>query len=229
MAHRRWFPRSLPEQAAFYANFTRVFVEEADGLGFTAADVAAQEADNAVIQYLKLSDLMVRNYKASFAAMKRHLTLGGTGETMYVPFNLPDAPPIVPAGMFDRLFHLADRICAADGYTDVTGAQLGILPGRREALNAHDLMPKLKASALSGARIEVKFVRGRTSGIALYFRRAGTEEWIELGRFFSSPIIAGFPLLDAGKPEQIDLRGRYLIGNDAAGAFSPSTTLIIAP
>ena len=229
MAFRRWFPRSLTEQAAFYSNFTRVFIERAAELGFTPADVAKLEADNAVMQYLTLSDLMVGNFRSSFRALKRHLTLGGEGEPMYIHFDLPAEPPIVPAGMFDRLFQLADRICAADNYTDSAGAQFGILQARREPLNARDLELALKASAMSGARIQAKFVRGRTSGIALYFRRAGTEKWIELGRFFSSPIIVGFPLIEAGKPEEIDLRGRYFIGNDAAGDYSPIIRLVVAP
>jgi len=229
MAFRRWFPRSLPEQARFYDNFTRAFAGEAAGLGFTAEDIAALEADNAVMQYLKLTDLMVRNFKSAFRALKRHLTLGGDGEPTYIHFAPPDEPPIVPAGMFDRLFHLADRICAADGYTDVVGARLGILPPKSEALRAEDLSLKLKAKAKGAAQAEVKFVRGKTSGVNLYFRRAGSEERIDLGRFFSSPAIVKIPLIEAGKPEQIYLFGRYLIGNDAVGEFSPMVELLIAP
>jgi len=64
--------------------------------------------------------------------------------------------------------------------------------------------------------------------INLYFRRADGEGWLDLGRFFQSPAIVTIPVAD-GKPEQIYLRGRYLIGNDAVGNYSPSVELVIAP
>jgi len=134
----------------------------------------------------------------------------------------------VPYGMFERLFRLADRIAAADGYTPVAGAQLGILPKTPEALRTEDLSLKLKAAPLTEANAEVRFVRGRTSGVNLYFRRSGSEEWIDLGRFFQSPVIVKIPLPD-GKPERIYLRGRYLLGNEAAGDYSPSIELVVAP
>ena len=69
MAFRRWFPRSLSEQARFYANFTRVFIEIAESLGFTAEDIAELEADNAVMQYLAQLNLTLRNFRSAFRAI----------------------------------------------------------------------------------------------------------------------------------------------------------------
>jgi hypothetical protein len=232
MAFRRWFPRSLVEQARFYAIFTRGFQELALGFGFTAEDVAELEADNAVMQYLALTNLMVKNFRSSFRAMKNHLTLGGEGgggEPSYIHFAPPAEPPIVPAGMFERLFRLADRIVAADGYTDSTGARLGILPKSSESIGAEDAKLKLRAKTLGSAQVEVKFVRGTTSGINLFMRRAGSEERIDLGRFFHSPAIVKIPLTEAGKPEQIYLFARPLKGNYAVGEFTPMIDFIVAP
>ncbi|HEX8368149.1 MAG TPA: hypothetical protein VF604_06380 [Pyrinomonadaceae bacterium] len=63
----------------------------------------------------------------------------------------------------------------------------------------------------------------------MYFRRAGDEEWFDLGRFFYSPAIVKIPLVETGKPEQIYLRGRYLIGNDSVGNYSNITAPVITP
>jgi hypothetical protein len=230
MAFRRWFPLSLQEQAAFYVNFTRVFIARAAELGFTAAEVAQVEADNAVMQYLARTELLVKSFKSSFRALKKNLTRGsGAVETVYMHFTPLAEPPIVPCGMFERLFRLADRIVIADGYTEAIGAQFGILPKGRAALRPEDLSLKLKAKSIGEAQAEVRFTRGRTSGVFLYFRRAGDEKRHELGRFFSSPVVVKIPLLDAAKPEQIYLFGQYLTGNDAVGKFSPLIELLIAP
>jgi hypothetical protein len=230
MAFRRWFPRSLVEQSRFYANFTRSFQETALGLGFTAEDVAELEADNAVMQYLALTNLMVKNFRSSFKAMKNHLTLGGEGgEAVYIHFTPPAEPPIVPAGMFERLFRLADRIVAAEGYTDSIGARFGILPKSGESIGAEDAKLKLRAKTPGSAQVEVKFIRGTTSGINLFMRRAGSEERIDLGRFFHSPAIVKIPLTEAGKPEQIYLFARPLKGNNAVGDYTPMIDLIVVP
>lgn len=229
MAFRRWFPLSLQEQAAFFANFTRVFVEIALTLGFKAEDIAALEADNAVMQYLARTEVNIKSFKRSFQSLRDNLTKGkGVNNPVYMNYTPFPEPPIVAYGIFERLFKLADRIEAADGYTSVVGAQLGILPKIKEALRTEDLSLKLKAKALTEATAEVRFVRGRTSGVNLYFRREGSEELHDLGRFFHSPVIVKIPLTD-GKPERIYLSGRYLIGNETVGNHSPSVELLIAP
>lgn len=231
MAFRSWFPRSLPEQAAFYVNFTNGFIEIAEDLGFTTEDIAELQADTAVMQYLALTDSMMKNFKSAFRTFRINLTRGSdVGKaTSYVHFLSPPEPPIVAYGMFDRLFHLADRIVAADGYTPATGARLGILPKGKEPLKVEELVLKLKIKAVGGAEAEVRFKRGRTSGVNLYFQREPFGEWFNLGRFPQSPAIVKIPLLDAAKPEVVYIRGRYLIGNDPAGEYSHITELLIAP
>lgn len=229
MAFRRWFPRSLHEQAAFYRNFTRVFKEIAPGLGFTEEDIAGLEADNDVMQYLLHTEVNIYSFRRGFKGLLQHLTNGKDDGTnpIYIRYTPFPEPPIVQYGMFERLFRLADRIVAADGYTPGIGAQMRILLPAKEALRIEDLALELKAKPLTEAQAEIRFVRGRTSGVNLYFRRAGSEEWFDLGRFFHSPVIVKIPLAD-GKPEKIHLRGRYLIGNKAVGSYSSSVELIVA-
>jgi hypothetical protein len=116
----------------------------------------------------------------------------------------------------------------AEDYTAVIGAQLGILPKTPESLRPEDLKLNLKVKPLSEAQVEVRFVRGRTDGVNLYFRRAGGEELYDLGRFFHSPAIVKIPTLD-DKPEQIYLSGRYLIGNNAVGSYSGAAESVVTP
>lgn len=230
MAFRRWFPLSLSKQAAFYGNFTKVFGEVAASLGFGSADVAQMEADNAVMQYLADTDIGLSAYKKSFNKFKESLTKGKkTNQPVYLEYIPLPEPPIVLPGMFDRLFHLSDRIVSAKGYTAVIGAQLKILPKQQEAIRPEDLLLKFTAKPIGGAQIEVRFKRGSTNGINLYIRRTGIEEWNDLGRFYKSPAIVNIPLLEAGKPEQIQLGGLYVIGNDSVGDFSDVKLLVIAP
>lgn len=227
---RSWFPLSLVKQAAFFLSFTKVFKQIAASHGFSPEIIEALEKDCAMMQYLAAQESAMRTAKKAAQAFRRKMTKGKNDvEARYIDYFFPERPPIVPYGIFDRLFLLADRIEAAENYTRATGAELGILPKKKEALRAEDLKLKLKVKAMLERHAEVRFVRGRTSGINLYFQRAAFQEWFDLGRFFYSPIIVKIPLLDAIKPEQIYLRGRYLIGNEAVGDFSAITPLIITP
>lgn len=228
---RRWFPFSLSEQAMFFKVFTEAFKKIADSLGFDNATIEALEKDCAMMQYLAAQESAIETIKKAASEFRKKMTKGKNNvEAHYLDYILPERPPIVPYGIFDRLFHLADRIEAAKGYTTVTGAELGILPRKPEALRAEDLKLKLKSvKSMSEAHAEIRFVRGRTSGVNLYMQRAGSDEWIDLGRFFHSPIVIKILLLNPTKPEQIYLRGRYLIGNEAVGDYSAITPLIVTP
>ena len=230
MAFRTWFPKSLQAQAAFFLSFTIMFRERAASMGFSVEDIEKLEADTAVMQYLAQIDVLFGKSQKSFTAFKKQLTKGRSGnQSAYPNFELPSAPPIVPDGIFERLFKLADRICAADNYSPSVGAAFNILPKKKEALRAEDLRLSLKIKQLAQAQVEIRYVRGKTSGVNLYLQRAGSDEWIDLGRFFHSPIIIKIPLLVADQPEQFYLRGRYLIGNEAVGEYSAITPLILRP
>lgn len=230
MAFRSWFPLSLSEQAAFYRNFTRVFAENAVALGFSAEDVAKLEADNAVMQFLAQMQLNIKVFKRSFQSFRDNMTKGLSENTeKFTPFKMIDIPTEVEPNMFDRLFYLSDRIVGAKGYEESLGIRLGILPPPKKSLIVDELEPKLKARSIGQANLEVRFVRGKTSGVNLYYIHSNDDRRHDLGRFIHSPAIVRFPLIEEDKPEQILLFARYLIGNDAVGKFSPMIELIVAP
>jgi len=230
MAFRSWFPLSLSEQAAFYKNFTRVFAENAAALGFTAEDVANLEADNAVMQFLAQTQISLKHFRLSFQGFRDNMTRGIVeNANEFMPFPASDIPPGVEPNMFDRLFFLSDRITSAKGYNAALGELFGILPKSSPSLKPNELEPRIKAKAVGEANLEVRFVRGKTAGVNLYFIRSRETEIHDLGKFFYSPAIVEIPLLDKNKPELIQIFARYLIGNDIAGKSSPSIELVVAP
>lgn len=230
MAFRSWFPLSLSEQAAFYRNFTRVFSENAGALGFTGEDVAKLEADNAVMQFLAKTQNDLRIFRKSFQGFRDNMTKGIVeNANEFMSFHSIDVPPGVEPNMFDRLFFLSDRIVSAKGYEESLGVLFGILPKPPPSLKPNEIEPKLKAKVIGQANLEVRFVRGKTSGIHLYFIRSGETEIHDLGKFFYSPAVVKIPLLDETKPELIQLFAHYLIGNNPAGKSSPKLELVVAP
>lgn len=230
MAFRSWFPLSLSEQAVFYRNFTQVFAENAVALGFTTEDVAKLQADNAVMQFLAKTQFNIKHFRKAFQYFRDNMTKGlSENADEFMPFIEIEVPPGVEPNMFDRLFYLSDRIVGSKNYEEFIGIRLGILPKQQKALVINELEPKLKAKPLGQAKIEVRFVRGKTSGVNLYYKYSGGDKSYDLGRFFYSPAIVAFPLLDEKKPEQILLFARYLIGNDAVGNYSPMIELVVAP
>src|SRR5687768_5271049 len=101
----KWFPSSLQERAAWFNNFATQFDMVAVNMGFTAGDVTAVNADNALVQ--SVAGIMTEA-EAYLAAVRQFRTLvmeGAPGDPTpsfpEVPAYTP--PAAVPAGVFTRL------------------------------------------------------------------------------------------------------------------------------
>jgi hypothetical protein len=227
-----WFPTSLAERAAWFQNFAAQFAAIALSLGFTAADVAKVNDDNAMMQYLAGLKNTLKAIEGSLRKFREDVTEGDIGDAPpQIPvWEVPEPPVAVVTGIFARLERLVDKIRAADNYTDGIGAQLGILPVRGDSVSDGELKAIAKvAPAFSAYSFSVTTSKMGADGFKVQVRRAGSETWTDAAFGTSSPLDVTVPPTTPGQPEQIQVRVILLRKNTPAGQPSDPAYVTLNP
>jgi len=221
---------SLSERAAWMENFTRYFADVAPSLGFDAADVTSMNQDNEDFQAMARAVLATEVLLGAMRSFRISLTEAhpDSPAPSFPNVTLTPPPNGVPAGIFQRLDDRVRRIRAAPGYSSSIGALLNIIPQKPEAIVENEISPVIKPSAFPGNVIEVRFTRSTTHGLFIQYKLDNEAEWTSAGRFVRSPAQIDIPNHD-GRPRSVQLRARYLIGNDPVGLNSDIVTIVSIP
>ena len=204
----KWFPLSLEDRAAWFASFATNFSNVAVvPLGFTIADTNAVNDDNDIMQFLLGANSAIEAYKDAARQYRLIITEGDIGDpTPLFPAGIaPAVGTPVATGIYQRLIELVDRIRAAPAYTNEIGALLGILPQSAPAPE-EDVPPVLKAEALPGNIVSVKFVRGRSDGIAVERQLDNETEWASVGNYLKSHVELNIPSGTNNLPRAVRVR-----------------------
>lgn len=229
-----YFPTNLQERAAWFDNFAAVIQVIGASLGLTVAEIAQIVADNAMLQFLATFDVTVSEYTGGVRSFRRVVTEGDIGEpTPVFPADLtPTVPASVPTGLFERLDGFVRRIRVAPAYTLVIGVQLGIVRRREDLPEAVVLgteQPRITALPQPGNVVNVKFVRGKSDGMFIETQLDNQLTWNEAGRYLKSPAVLHIPKNADNLPRNVQIRARYLDGNDPVGDWSQIETVQTIP
>ena len=218
-------------RAAGMLNFDTQMQTLATGLGISAADLAKLDDDAAAVQMLAAAAVSIDAYTAAVRQYRMIITEGNIGDpTPTFPADLVLTPPaVVQTGIFERLDNMVKRIRVAPTYTDEIGAMLGILPTTPTPIPPVDMVPSLKALPMPNSVVQVSFVRGQTSGIAIEMKIDNADTWSDAGRYFKSPAELVIPQNAQGLPRAVQVRARYVEGNNAIGQYSPVVTTATQP
>ncbi len=228
---KAWYPTKLQDRAAWHQNWTTQLAILGAGLGVTAPEIAQQQDDNTVMQFLAQTDVDFEAYGDAIREYRINITQGNPGEpTPSFPADPGFAlPEVVPTGIFRRLIDLVERIRTAATYTPEAGALLGIIPNSGGGpVPESELKPSLKVSTEPGNVVVVKFTRGKTDGIGLEMKIDNEANWSNAGRFPKSPAIITVPA-NGGLPRSVQLRARFLDGNTPVGQNSDTVTVVTTP
>ncbi|HEX9961410.1 MAG TPA: hypothetical protein VGB00_10790 [Pyrinomonadaceae bacterium] len=229
---KRWFPFSLAERAAWFQNFAEQFAAIAVSLGFTAADVAKVNDDNAMMQFLAGLKNTLKAIDDAVRKFRDIVTEGDIGDAppQFPVWELPEPPVTVVTGIFERLDRLVDKIRAADNYTDEIGALLGILPSKGDSIADGELKAMAKvAPAFSAYTFSVTTSKMGADGFKVQIRRAGSETWTDAAFGTSSPLAVTIQPTTPGQPEQIQARVILLRKNTPAGQPSDAVSITVNP
>ena len=226
----RIVPTSLQEQAAWFSNFSIQFALVANALGFRDSGVSAT-ADAAVVQKLAAVQVQLKAYRQAVRQYRITILTGDVGQPTPEFAALPayGSPDVVATGIYERTDTLIKQIKLAPTYTEEIGALLGIIPANRPALPVEDLQPIVRMISMPGSAVQVTFVRGTTDGVMLQTKLDKSETWTDSGRYYSSPINVPIPANPTGLPRSVQVRARYIEGNEAVGQFSPVVSASTQP
>ena len=227
---KRWFPTTLVDRAAWIDNFAKQFAMVALSLGFSAADIASMTQDAEDFRALARATTAAEAYMAAIRAFRVSVSEDkvGSPHPVFPTLTITPPPNNVPAGIFQRLDERVQRIRVAPAYTSDIGALLGIIPSGPQSIVESELVPEIRPSVLPGNVVEVRFTRGDTDGIFIQIKLDKEAHWTSVGRFMRSPAVIEVPD-GTGAPRAVQIRGRYLIGNDPVGQNSNTVSVVTTP
>lgn len=227
----RWYPTSMQNIAAWWTNFSVQFASLHLSLGFVAADNTAVQDDNDVVQFVAETAVAVDAFTDAVRQYKKTVLQGDIGErTPLIPaFTSPTVPTPVDAGINERLDGLVKRIRVSPSYTAEAGALLGIIPVSPDRPAPETLQPEIKAAALPGSVVSVKFVRGTMSGIAIETQVDNSGTWTNAGSYANSPAEFTVPQNPENLPRSVQVRARYVDKFEPVGLLSQVDTVSTLP
>lgn len=228
----KWFPQGLGPRADWYANFSAQFATVAILLGFTASDVTNVENDNLMMQFLVSARDQMQAVLDAARGYRKSITETAIGSPNPVwPDQFAGGPPLpqVPAGLFERLDNLVKRIRLSAGYTEEIGLLLGIVPAKSPETDPSEMQPDPKLSVEPGNVLIVEFTKGKADGIELQMMLDNSGNWENAGKYPKSPVTINVPQSVQALPRAVQIRARYLVGNNAVGQYSEIDTISTIP
>jgi hypothetical protein len=227
-------PKSEPELVIWLKNFAQAFAIHGPTLGFTAAEIAAVQADATMFDYL-VGDT-IPTCKANLDARYSYKNLIKSGP-LGSPGGAPPAAPVlgtppatVAPGIMPRLRQLIQRIKNTSNYTQDIGDDLGIT-GKDDGntVDPATAKPLAKAIALTGHQVRLEFKKSIFDGVYIESRRQGETDWTFLGIDLYSPFVDARPPAQAGTPEVREYRLRFYDADAPTGQWSDIISVTTIP
>ena len=227
---RAWFPASLQERAAWFVNFKANIQGVGLTLGMTVGEITSVGQDSDIMDFLATTSVAVDAYIDGIRNYRKIISEGNIGDpTPAFPADVSFALPTpVDTGLFERLDNLVKRIRVAPAYTEEIGALLGIITSGGPLGPIDEFPPTIKASVDPGNIIEVKFTKGQSDGIYIE-TNVDNAGWSFTEKAVKSPAVFDVPANQANTPRGVQIRARFLEGNNPVGDWSDIVTVQTIP
>lgn len=198
-----YFPRNDSELLAWLSSLSKGLTTYGATLGFSDAEVKAdQKICSDLVSLIQTDEQKRRDWLAAAEATKT--------------FKQKELP---------ALRTTIARLKTAPGYSQGIGQILGVIGSASQAIVKAEVKPALRASS-QGGKIELRFTRGRLSGINVYMRKKGESTWQSLGRAARSPFVDATPVTSATGSEVREYRAYGVLRDEEVGA--PSDIVVVA-
>ena len=221
MSHAKFIPTSDADKGIWLNNFTAKFAVYAVLLGFTPAEVTAQQKDNAFYQFLISTIEMFRQYLLNLAGYKnmaKHANAQQHIGAFPAPPSLATVPAAVAEGIFDRVAKTATRIKAHVNYSENIGSDLGII-SPVETVDVAAMQPEIKYK-LEVGKPHLKWVKGYSDAVDLYADRNDGQGFILVGRLIRNEYLDATPLATGKVYDEWKYKAIYIIADVQVGLYS---------
>lgn len=113
-------------------------------------------------------------------------------------------------------------------YSTADGEAMGIVAPEAEAPNVDDMKPDFTGETRVAYGVGVKFRKKGMDGQRFEYRHVGDPTWLPGGTLLESGFFTVAPKTP-GESEQIEVRSRYIDGNESVGQYSDIKQVFIAP
>lgn len=205
---KTFFPTTILERVAWYANFNTHAQAEGLQYGLVQTDLDQIKDDNNMMQFIGTSYVALDAYSQGWTAFRNILMTGTIGEpTPDTPTTPSLSPPTIPpTGIFQRLIKYRDIVMASLAYTKEVGETWGIEPTKADPISPNLVKPTIQ---LFGAANNHHFSivvsnRGEASMWDVYIMRKGGN-WTKHGSFSGKSADVDVSLQSPGDAEQIQV------------------------
>ncbi|HMS40195.1 MAG TPA: hypothetical protein PKE69_08220 [Pyrinomonadaceae bacterium] len=196
-----------------------------DTLGLTNADLQEVSQNRANLAQALTNGSIIEADKQTSTAIKNALFDGDSNVKVgiYPAFAISQLPfPDALGGILKQYNELKARIKAAKGYTKEIGTALGVETVPSGGISPADLVGAAKLTDLGEYQFNAEFKKQGQSGMVFQWRLKGTEKWSASIVALQSPFVIQLEApAEQGAVLQIEVRCRYLKGNDQVGRWSP--------
>lgn len=226
-----FIPTTDSEKATVINTFSGKINDYATLLGLTPTEVTSVKNDAAAFTYwLANADIFEKESRerTSYKNLLRDGPLNTPAGVQPTVPTLVAPPAVVLPGIFARFAATVGRIKLHSNYTDTIGKDLGIAGVETQSFAsiANDLKPILKLSLVAGFP-QVKYPKGKTSGVRLFCKRGAATDYSDLGPILTAVYIDKRPNLQAGVPERRTYYAWYIKGNDNVGQKGDEFSVVV--
>ena len=173
MYRTNFLPTREADLDVWVKNFVGKLPQYATALGISTAEINALIAQSAMLTYTITQIEWLKTELAKRIAYKHILLDSKLGSTIsaFPSFTVPAvAPATVTAGFIEAIIYMVTRIKAMPNYTESTGQDLGIVPGKSNSAMKTTLKPDLRIS-FEAAQPVLKWTKGNMTGVDIYVNR----------------------------------------------------------
>lgn len=231
MARKPWFPSSLGDQAAMFANI------KAKISGYTAVlpITAAQETRILLIcNTFSAAYEYVEQIRASTSSLVewRDIIFNGSPTGDPAPATPAFATPSLPVGAFIGILtefrDLRELIVASPGYTESIGEDLMIIGEEQGKAIGETVAPALTVSTATGYQVNISGSMQGNDAMRIEYQRQGQASWNIAAFVTKMPASFTISPAEAGLPENGRIRAIFIVKNQDFGNYSPEYPVTIS-
>ena len=224
-----YMPASDASRIVWFNNFANKFGQFAAPLGFLPAELTAVNADAVMLSNAVNRNEATKQFARNVAQYKKAMIDGKIGApTPTIPAAPAVAAPgtLSPGSIIARTRLLVNRIKAAPLYTENMGRDLGIIAVGENDEDNDTAQPTLTV-AVTGGKVEIKFVKREFDGIILECKRGAEADFTVLQTVNVSPFVDPRPKVSASGSEVRSYRALFYKKNAGVGQYSAVATVVI--
>ena len=220
-----YLPTTDSDRVVWLNNLNNKLSNYATLLNISAADVTQTGKDYTMYFYtVNALDLLKQSqqYATAFKNALKHASGQQIGSVPVSP-SLGTAPAAVPAGIFDRVRLLVQRIKNHPSYTNSIGQDLNII-APVDTTDVNTILPVL-TSKLDVGRPHLKWPKGISDASDVYADHNDGNGFVLVGRFVRSEYLDTTPLATGKIADEWKYKAIYVIADTQVGLMSQILTV----